>query len=116
MTETQIYWLITLPKIGNGLGVGMVVIGIIGSLFIPFVYLMTLGSYSEIKFPKFWFGISIAILSIGTILSTFIPTTKELVAIYSIPRVINNEKVNQIPEKLLEYANLKLDDLVKDAK
>lgn len=110
----MIYWLITLPKIANGMGSFLMFFGILGVILIPIVWGMVkyIGEIN-FKFPSGWLYVSIAGVVVGGLLSTFIPSTKEIVAIYAIPKVVNNEQVQQIPEKLLEYANLKLDDLIQ---
>ena len=41
----------------------------------------------------------------------FIPTTKEMCAIKIIPRVVNNEKVQELPEKFVELANEWVEEL-----
>jgi len=112
MNEAQIYWLITLPKIANGAGAGLLTLGLCCSFFLVFLW-VALGGEIEVKKYIKW---SILMLVIGTLLTTFIPSTKELVAIYAIPKVVNNEQVQAIPEKLLELANLKLDDLIQETK
>ena len=48
------------------------------------------------------------------ILSIFLPTTKQACAIYVIPKIANNEQVQQIPDKVLEYGNKWLDEQLKD--
>lgn len=121
MSEAQIYWLITLPKIAEGIGVVLIILGFVLSSFfgICHVYLRAgeePKTSDSFKFVIKSFKSGLIILVIGTLLKTFIPSTKELVAIYGIPKVVNNEQVQAIPEKLLEFANIKLDDLVEEAK
>jgi len=112
MSETQIYWLITLPKITDVIGIGLLTLGFSGFLTLLFFGGITENWKPAKKYSK-WFVVSIIA---GALLITFIPSTKELVAIYGIPKVVNNEQVQTIPEKLLEFANIKLDDLVEEAK
>lgn len=121
MTEAQIYWLITLPKLANGIGIGLIMTGTIAMIVTLLIFAMSQDGYSTIK-PIEWknakkyFNLGALALIIGALMKTFIPSTKELVAIYAIPRVVNNEQVQAIPEKLLELANLKLDDLIQETK
>ncbi len=42
------------------------------------------------------------------------PTTKEAVAIYVIPKVVNNEQVQSIPDNLSKLFNVKLEEWVND--
>ena len=48
--------------------------------------------------------------------SVFLPTTKEMVAIYVVPALANNEQVRSIPDTALkladEYLKQKLDELI----
>ena len=44
-----------------------------------------------------------------------IPTTKEFAAIYLIPKIANNEQVQQIPENALKLLNAKFEEWLKDA-
>jgi hypothetical protein len=40
-----------------------------------------------------------------------LPTTKELVAIYLIPKIVNNEHVQSIPNNIAEAVNKLINDL-----
>lgn len=42
-------------------------------------------------------------------LTCFIPSTKEIAAIYLIPKIVNNEKCQAMPEKMMQLLNRKLD-------
>lgn len=64
----------------------------------------------SIKFLKYS-SISAVIFSVLTALT---PTTKEFVAIYVIPKVINNEQVQQIPENMIKIMNSKLESWIND--
>lgn len=119
MTETQIYWLITLPKLANGIGIFLTVFGVgVAFLIFAFFAVSNDGYHEPIKWEslKKYFNWSIFSAILGALMLTFIPSAKELVAIYAIPKVVNNEQVQAIPEKLLELANLKLDDLIQETK
>ena len=43
-----------------------------------------------------------------------IPTTSQMAAIIVAPKIINNEQVQKIPEKLLELGNKQVDKWIKD--
>lgn len=53
---------------------------------------------------------SLPILLLTTILAILVPTTKQLAAIYLIPKVVNNEQVQKIPENVLNLLNSKLNE------
>jgi len=59
----------------------------------------------------FWITIIFAIAAMG---ATFIPKTKQAVLIYVIPKIVNNEQIQQIPDKLLEIANKQLDEWINE--
>ena len=46
----------------------------------------------------------------------FFPGTKEACVIYLLPKVSNNEQVQQVPDKLLAIMNKKLDEWVEDVR
>ena len=50
------------------------------------------------------------------IIAILIPNTNQMALIYVIPKVSNNEQVQQIPDKLLGLANKQLDEWVSDFK
>lgn len=118
MTEAQIYWLITLPKLANGIGEFLLIVGGIATFGSLMIYGFSQADFCPINWKdiKKPFVLGVLALTTGALMKTFIPSTKELVAIYGIPKVVNNEQIQAIPEKLLEFANIKLDDLVEEAK
>lgn len=58
--------------------------------------------------------ISLPIFIISTLLINLIPSTKELAAIYLIPKIVNNEQVQKIPDNALKLLNGKLEQWIKD--
>lgn len=56
--------------------------------------------------------------AIGVVFSlailTLLPSSKEAVAIYLIPKIVNNEKVANVPDRMMDLLNLKLDEWMKD--
>ncbi len=53
-------------------------------------------------------------LIISIVLSVLTPTMKEAVAIYLIPKMINNEAVQEIPRDTVKLLQLKLDEWIND--
>ena len=45
---------------------------------------------------------------------TFIPSTKEACAIYLIPKVVNNEEVQKVPNNALKLLNAKLEEWIDE--
>lgn len=94
MTGWEMYWLLMLDNIGTFL----CTVGGIGACFL----LLLIPGYIEdmpkvIKAGWFSFAAGMLILSVGILL----PSTKQMAAILVVPKIVNNEQVQQIPEKLL---------------
>lgn len=45
---------------------------------------------------------------------SLIPSTKDMAAIYFLPKIANNEQVQQVPDKALHLFNAKLDEWIND--
>jgi MFS superfamily sulfate permease-like transporter len=62
----------------------------------------------------------IVVFLVTTVLAVLMPSTKEAAAIYLIPKIVNNEDVQELPGKLGQLVHGKLDewldDLTKDKK
>jgi len=52
----------------------------------------------------------------GGMLLMIIPTSKDFAAIYLIPKIVNNEKVEGLPDKALDLMNKKLDEWLLNEK
>lgn len=50
------------------------------------------------------------------ILLIILPTTKQVAAIYFIPKVISNKQVRKMPDKIVKLANSWMDEQIKDIK
>lgn len=58
-----------------------------------------------------WGAISFLVL---VLISVFIPTTKEVVAIYMIPKITNNEQVQKLPDNAMKALNGKFEEWIAD--
>lgn len=114
MTSWQIYWLTRLDPLGEALVMVCVVSGLlsIGSI-IERVNRSDHDLKSDPKtyqsLDKIW-GIVRLVFIISNI-GWFIPSTKEMAAILILPKIINNQKVQEMPNKVLDLANEWLDEL-----
>ena len=63
---------------------------------------------------KKWIKLSAMATLVSMLLLVFIPTTKEYAAIYLIPKIVNNEQVQKVPENALNLLNTKLQEWVND--
>ena len=103
LTPMQLYWIIKLDTF-CGLFTGFAVIfGILTIVCITGAIITFCDGdekYSRIwkKFVKYIASFFIIFLSIAV----FLPTTKEMAAIMILPKIINNEKVQEIPQRLLD--------------
>jgi surface polysaccharide O-acyltransferase-like enzyme len=110
ITESEMYWLTRMDYFQTAAEVVGVVLSLVSIAFL-FISIM-LWRDRKIKM-KVWFlclfvGILLFIPSIG---STFIPNTKEMCAIKLVPLIVNDEQVQELPNKVVELANEWLDEL-----
>lgn len=89
MTHWQMYWLLILDNVSTAsliLGVAMLV-----------VTGMILSSSNESGSRSgMWFGIAFALITLFFFLAAiFLPSTKQAAAIWLVPKIINNEKVQE---------------------
>ncbi|GAF94385.1 unnamed protein product, partial [marine sediment metagenome] len=112
ITETEMYWLTRLTSLKEGvagIGVGvMILFGILAFLgFMGWVM-------EQSEYGKKWLKISLLFFVLGGLIvfsNIFIPTTKEMCAIKAIPVIVNNEQVQELPNKVVELANDWIDEL-----
>lgn len=57
---------------------------------------------------------AILIFFVSLFFAVFTPTTKEFAVIYLLPKIVNNTKVQQMPNKALAVLNKKLDEWASD--
>ncbi len=73
-----------------------------------------------VKSKNTYFKITIIIVFLLLLLSItiymFIPTTKQMAVILITPKIINNEKIKEIPEKIIKIGEKYLDELLEEKK
>jgi len=57
---------------------------------------------------------ALPIFFVGLLIVTFIPNTKEIAAIYLIPKIVNNEEVKAVPDNALKLLNLKMEEWIEE--
>jgi len=67
------------------------------------------------KLFKIYKRVSIVTITI-VCLAILVPTTKQMAAIYFVPKVINNKQVQKMPNKLVVLANSWMDEQIKSIK
>ena len=112
ITESMVYWITRLDYFQEG----AITIGVV--LMALYVIAMFIGGciWSEDNnkrpfcciFPTFLIPL---ILLVG---SMFIPNTKEMCAIKVIPKIVNNEQAQELPEKIVNLANEWIEELRPD--
>lgn len=111
ITPMQMYWLLKLDDILNTSTLvftlsmfAFVLCFVVGKIYEDDVcYEDAYKKLRRVRNVSFWF-----VLFFGSIM-TFLPTTKQLAAIYVIPAIVNNEKVQNIGNKTLDIS----EDLLK---
>ena len=104
MTAWDIYWITRLD--------GIQVFSVLA--VIALVMLLALFLIVGVVEEEHWLhykkevAITTSLLLIFLMFTLFIPSTKEMAAIYVIPKIVNNAQVQQLPDNLLNLVNTKL--------
>lgn len=119
LTSMDMYWLTRLDSLNNWIGCVFIISTIVG-LVVGSVGAMFADTCDNLS-PKDAFRWARRILLMSLIfggLGVMVPTTKEMVAIYVVPALANNEQVRSIPDTALkladEYLKQKLDELTSE--
>lgn len=113
MNHWLVYWILMLDHVRAFLGISM-------SLFFVMIVIAGICSVigaaenlpNTVKFAKKVLKIFVPLLLLFSILLILTPTTKQMAAIYLIPKILSNKSIKQLPPKLsklaLEYVNKEL--------
>lgn len=95
ITTEIVYWIITLDKIVVSLAIAA---GLLGFMLIAYTasHIEDAEDFHPVWFPFFCFVELILVLGF-----IFTPTTKQMAAIYIIPKLANNERIQEIGDKTL---------------
>ena len=120
ITSWDIYWITRLDSICFGLNcLGLFI------FFFMVIYLVLMMIKNDdddepsIEIRKRIMRKFIKIISITSAImfaTNFVPTTKQMVAIIVVPKMINNEKIQQIPENVADFLNTELKKWIHEAK
>jgi TRAP-type C4-dicarboxylate transport system permease large subunit len=78
--------------------------------------------FEEAKWKEYWknskkrLRLLILFFSIGILADTLTPTTTEAVVIYLVPKLVNNEKIRELPNNALDLVNEWMKKQVQDLK
>ena len=111
ITPMQMYWLLKLDDI-LAISLAIFVLTFVGFVVCLVGAISYKGEdYFECEYNKFKIGRNILfwfVLFFGSI-TMFVPSTKQMAAIYVVPTIANNEKVQNIGNKTLDISNQLLD-------
>jgi len=117
ISSWTIYGLIVLGNFGFLVGLTAVLLTF-GLIIVSGYYIMeTTSDYSnkdDLKIIKPIMKKLVAAVVVLWLLTALWPSTKEMAAIYLIPKIANNEHVQKIPDKALTVLNKYLDEWIKD--
>lgn len=110
ITSSQIYWITRLDSIGCFFAIIGTIITIVSAICLIVALVNKAESYTDDddKTVKKWFLIGIKTAFISSLfwgVAVFVPSTKEMAAILILPKIVNNEKVQKIPDQMLTLAN-----------
>lgn len=110
ITPMQMYWLLKLDNIGTMFSI-IVGASIVVVFISAFLYCMSKGAEDEAtaKISVKMLILSLICSVIFLILNTFLPSTRQMAAIYVVPAIVNNERVQNIGSKTLDIS----EDLLK---
>ena len=114
ITPMQMYWLLKLDDIRALCG--------ISAGFMVFIIIASLVAYKDDedegvkKTATACFVYGLLGLALFGCFLTFLPSTKQMAAIYVVPAIANNEKIQQIGGKTLDISNQLLDLTKEDLK
>lgn len=115
ITESTIYWVTRLDYLQTliiGLGIGIGFISLLWLVLSCFSHSECYGSEKSYCNKHIFGSLVSFIFSICLLVAgCFIPNTKEVCAMKILPKVINNEEVQKLPNKVVELANEWLDEL-----
>lgn len=110
ITPMQMYWLLKLDDIGTMFSI-IVGASIVVVFISAFLYCFSKDAEDEamVKVSVHMLILSLICSIVFVISNTLLPTTKQMAAIYVVPAIVNNEKIQQIGGKTLDISNQLLD-------
>jgi large-conductance mechanosensitive channel len=119
ITSADIYWITRLDSI-VGLLVAVIIALAITSVVHAFIGAIRCEEMCRAdqkegwrKYRKINIALGIALLITSTIV-TFVPSTKTAVAIYMVPKIVNNEQVQKLPDNAMSLINGKFEEWIND--
>ena len=113
----HLYWIVMLDNIKD-LTHGMIGGGVILSIasVIALLAFAEASGFKKNHVKNFIIAeiVWVLIFVFGLLGNTFIPSTKQMIAIITIPKIVNNEQVQEMPDNALKLINKKLREWAED--
>lgn len=112
ITTTQMYWLTRLDALET-LGIVMIVLGLIVTVIATMIYACGFNAMTENekRVGRNILRVSVPSLVIGIVIAVFVPNTKEMAAIWVVPKLANSESVSEIADGIKTLAVEWLEEL-----
>jgi len=107
MSEMELYWMIILGNVG--IAAALTCLGSTLGLVITRIGMEIEDTWHG-RYKALWLKFCVATIIIG-FFGLFIPTTKQMAAIYIIPKIVNNQEIVKLPKNLVALTN----EWIKDA-
>ena len=116
MSGWTIYWITRLDAISTALVVVVAITGSIGAIAAVVSFFIGADEHDDVLYFFRKWPIKLAALAwpVLLLLCCLIPSTKEAAAIYLIPKIANNEQVQQVPDKAMQLLQGKLDEWISE--
>ena len=113
ITTTQMYWLTRLDRFNSDMPAWLVLVIIIMVFATLFVAMVKYEDSKDVYplFRKVFFAGIVPVTLVIFGLKTFVPSTKEMAAILVIPKIVNNERVQQAGDRLYQLATEWMEEL-----
>lgn len=106
MTPFQIYLITRLDNINCALGSIWIVAAILSIImFIATAIVFSDGNDEDCRVFKKWLFRCMGIFLITMGINIFVPTTKDIIAMYTVPAVLNNAEAKKLPTNVLKFVN-----------
>jgi len=114
MSTSELYWILTLDGILVGMGFLAVFAIVSGVMFVG----IATSNIDHGRKPPTSSIVGVVVSSFVFFLCIasfiFIPSTKQMMMLKTVPAITQNKKVQEMPEKLIEAVDKKLDEYLKE--
>lgn len=114
ITGWDIYWITRLDAIRHVTDLIAFISGLAMLLGIAWYFFELFEDGKQLWVVKHILKVVIPVFLVALICSVVPPTTKEAAAIYLLPKIVNNEQVQKLPDNAVKFLNVKLEAWIKD--